>query len=144
MQQVDISKVSAVSQQLHLVAEFQLKECAGIIIGIAALNRVAQIILLVHTVLSAWKWVKSFSSKHLLALNQDLHQFSLTILFKHVFTFIEVVLLEEREKLVRSDPTTQGGIELFSSLEPPFLKLSYIPVNTLKSSAQQCSHIDCP
>ena len=41
MQAVDISKVSAVSQQLHLVAEFQLKECAGIIIGIAALNRVA-------------------------------------------------------------------------------------------------------
>ena len=33
MQHVDISKVSAVSQQLHLVAEFQLKECAGIIIN---------------------------------------------------------------------------------------------------------------
>ena len=33
-----MSKVSAVSQQLSLVAEFQLKECAGIIIGIAALN----------------------------------------------------------------------------------------------------------
>ena len=38
IQHVDISKVSAVSQQLSLVAEFQLKECAGIIIGIAALN----------------------------------------------------------------------------------------------------------
>ena len=29
MQGVDISKVSAVSQQLSLVAEFQLRECAG-------------------------------------------------------------------------------------------------------------------
>ena len=38
LQQMDISKVSTVSQQLSLVAEFQLKECAGIIIGIAALN----------------------------------------------------------------------------------------------------------
>ena len=33
MQSVNISKVSTVSQQLHLVAEFQLKECAGIIIA---------------------------------------------------------------------------------------------------------------
>ena len=29
VQVVDMSKVSAVSQQLSLVAEFQLKECAG-------------------------------------------------------------------------------------------------------------------
>ena len=29
VQSVDMSKVSAVSQQLSLVAEFQLKECAG-------------------------------------------------------------------------------------------------------------------
>ena len=93
MQQVDMSKVSAVFQQLHLVAEFQLKACAGIIIGIAALNRVAQIILLVHTVskcLEGGEVIQSFSSKHLLALNQDIHQFSLIILFKHVFTFNEV------------------------------------------------------
>ena len=59
MQHVDISKpVSAVSQQLHLVAEFQLKECAGIIIGIAALNRVTRVthtdIRNVHASLILW------------------------------------------------------------------------------------------
>ena len=50
MQHVDISKVSAVSQQLHLVAEFQLKECAGIIIWIAASNRVAHIMCMLVSI----------------------------------------------------------------------------------------------
>ena len=31
LQNLDTSKISTVSQQLGLVAEFQLKECAGII-----------------------------------------------------------------------------------------------------------------
>ena len=54
MQHVDISKVSAV---FYLVAEFQLKECAGIIIEIAALNRVAHIHMQGHS-----KSISSFSS----------------------------------------------------------------------------------
>ena len=154
MQHVDISKVSAVSQQLHLVAEFQLKECAGIIIWIAVLNRVAHNVhaSLIHWVsiraswytlyeskVSVWKRVKSCSSS-CMALNQDLlslSQFSLiTLNFKDVFTLNEVV---ERESWHPSDPTTQE-IKL---LEPSFLKLAKYQALTELADKHSPAQLSC-